>query len=189
VKDKFVNSIFILLAIIVFQIAGCSDTKINPGVEKSLSGSDMPSTESWNFEIMFYGENAKLSAILYADHALTYDEKRLKLLSKMKVDFYDSNQTVSTWLTADSGKVDDNIGMIYAIGNVITANDSGTVLKTEQLAWRKKDEKIITDKFVTVTSKKEDIQGYGFESDQHIRNWVIFKPVISTVINEDKKKK
>lgn len=185
-KNRLLNITFIVLAL---YLTGCSDTKINPEVEKSISGSDMPSTESWNFKLMFYGENARLSAILYADHQRKFDEKNLTSLRKMKVDFYDSTQNISTRLVADSGKVDDNIGMIYAIGNVIASNDSGTVLKTEELAWRKRDEKIVTDKFVTVTSKTEDIQGYGLESDQHIRNWVIFKPIVNTLINQDKKKK
>ncbi len=188
-KDKFVNIVFIVLALTTFYAAGCSETKINPDIEKSVSSADMPSSESWNFDMYFYGSQGRLNGILYANHQRQYLEKNLTFLSKMKVDFYDSTQKISTWLTADSGKVDDNIGMVFAIGNVIATNDSGTVLKTDQLAWRKKDEKIVTDKFVTVTSKKEDIQGYGFESDQHIRNWTIFKPIVNTTINENKKKK
>lgn len=188
-KIKSINIVFIIFSLTSFYLAGCSETKVNPEVEKTISSADMPSYESWNFDMRFYGSKGRLSAILYADHQRQYEEKNLTFLTKMKVDFYDSTQNISTWLTADSGKVDKNIGMTYAIGNVIAMNDSGTVLKTDQLAWRDRDQKIVTDKFVTVTSKKEDIQGYGFESDQHIRNWTIFKPIVNTTFNQTKKKK
>ena len=186
-SKKILNTAFFFIAMIL--LSGCAEEKINPGVDKSLPGTEMPTQESWNSQAYFYGDNGKLSAILYSDHIVDYQEKGLMFLKKMKVDFYDSLQHISTWLTADSGKVDDTIKKIFAIGNVVAVNDSGTVLKTEELVWRRTDEKIVTDKFVTVTSKKEDLQGYGFESDQHIRNWVIFKPVITTTVNEEKKKK
>lgn len=186
-KIRFSNIASIILAALL--LSGCGEEKINPGVDASLPGTEMPTQESWKSQAYFYGDDGKLSAILYADHIVDYQEKGLMFLKKMKVDFYDSLQHISTWLTADSGKVDDNIRKIFAIGNVVAVNDSGTVLKTDELVWRRTDEKIVTDKFVTVTSKKEDLQGYGFESDQHIRNWVIFKPVITTTVNEEKKKK
>jgi hypothetical protein len=40
--------------------------------------------------------------------------------------------------------------------------------------WRNKDRKIVSDKFVTILSPKEKIQGYGFESDQSLRNYIIY---------------
>jgi len=42
------------------------------------------------------------------------------------------------------------------------------------LKWRDKDRKIVSDKFVTIDSPDEHIEGYGFESDQHLRNYVIY---------------
>jgi LPS export ABC transporter protein LptC len=68
---------------------------------------------------------------------------------------------------------------MYAIDNVVAENDSGTVLKTNELMWRNSDQKIITDKFVTITSPKEVIQGYGLESDQQLKNYKIFNVTYS----------
>lgn len=42
------------------------------------------------------------------------------------------------------------------------------------MMWRNKDRKIVSDKFVTVISPNETIQGYGFESDQSLQNYVIY---------------
>jgi len=176
------------LIFLLFVLTCCQEEKINPGVDHSVPAGVVASQESWHSQYLFYGAKGSLTAILYADHLSDYPEKRLMFVTKMKVNFYDSLQNVSTYLVADSGKYDYALERFYAIGNVIAVNDSGTTLKTEQLEWRRVDKKIVTDKFVTVTSKKEDLQGYGFESDEHIRNWTVFKPVINTVFEEKKKK-
>ncbi len=42
------------------------------------------------------------------------------------------------------------------------------------MEWRNSDKKIVSDKFVTITSPKEKIEGYGFESDQHLQNYVVY---------------
>jgi hypothetical protein len=69
---------------------------------------------------------------------------------------------------------------MYAIDSVVAVSDSGVVLKTQELMWRNSDKKIVSDKFVTIVSPKEKISGYGFESDQHLRNYVIKKITIIT---------
>ena len=53
-------------------------------------------------------------------------------------------------------------------------NDSGIVISSSEMMWRNKDRKIISDKFVTIVSPKEKIEGYGFESDQSLKNYVIY---------------
>ena len=40
--------------------------------------------------------------------------------------------------------------------------------------FRNKDQKIVSDKFVTIVSPKETIKGYGFESDRNLQNYVIY---------------
>ena len=179
---------FILIACFSFFITGCSEEKVNPGVDKSVSDSEM-SAEGWKSNAAFYGEGGRLSTILYYDHMKQYAEKRLTFLSKIKIDFYDSTQHVSSYLTADSGKVEENGAVMYAIGNVIAVNNAGRTLKTELLMWKSQTGKISTDKFVTIHSENEDVQGYGFESDQNIKDWVIFKPVINIKMDEGNQKK
>ncbi len=92
----------------------------------------------------------------------------------LKVDFYNDLEKKTTTLTAKRGKVDDATKNLWAIDDVVAVNDSGVSLKTEELMWRNSDQKIISDKFVTILTPKEKIEGYGFESDQHLRNYVIY---------------
>lgn len=176
-----------VIVFVIFAIFACTEEKVNPGIEREGINNEL-AQEGWNSYLLMT-ENGKIKTKVHYVHMTDYAETGVKLLSKIKVDFYDSTQVATSWLTADSGRVERNGDIMYGIGNVIAKNDSGRTLKTELLMWKSDTKKISTDKFVTITSPKEDLQGYGFESDQNIRNWTIFKPVLNTVINEDKNKK
>jgi LPS export ABC transporter protein LptC len=164
---------FFVLLIISCVIVSCSEEKIQPQVEKSIIKGEIPSNESWNSKILFTDEG-KLKAVLFSDHFKMYELQKITLLDGVKINFYNSEQKNTSWLTSLRGKVDDVTKDMYAIDNVVAENDSGTVLKTTELMWRNQDQKIVTDKFVTITSPKEIIQGYGLESDQHLENYKIF---------------
>jgi hypothetical protein len=71
---------------------------------------------------------------------------------------------------------------MWAIDSVVAVNDSGVTLRTEELMWRNKDQKIVSDKFVTIVSRTEKIEGYGFESDQGIKNYVIHRITYVTAV-------
>ena len=109
-----------------------------------------------------------------AGHLRKFDDKRETFLDKnIKVDFYDQQEVHTTTLTSIKGRVDETTNNLYAIDSVVVSSDSVTI-KTDEMMWRNKDRKIVSDKFVTVISPQEEIQGYGFESDQNLNNYVIY---------------
>lgn len=175
------------ISLLIIILTACSEEKIQPQIDKSSVEGEIPSHESWNSKVMFT-EDGKLKAVLFSNHIKKYDQRRETLLTGVKINFYDSSQKNTSVLTSVSGKVDDMTRDMYAYENVIAQNDSGVVLKTEQLKWRNSDQKILTDKFVSITSPKENIQGYGFESDQSLRNYTISNVTYSTTVSSDKKK-
>jgi LPS export ABC transporter protein LptC len=101
------------------------------------------------------------------------DAQETLLDSGVKVDFYDDDEIKTTTLTSVKGKVDDATQNLFAIENVVAVNDSGVKIETDELMWRNSDKKIVSDKFVTITTPSGKIEGYGFESDQTFRNYVI----------------
>ncbi len=156
----------------------CSKEKIQPQVEKSIIQGEIPSNESWNSKMTF-SDGGKIKAILYSNHIKMFDEQKFTLLDGVKINFYNKEQKNTSWLSSIRGKVNDRTKDMYAIDSVVALNDSGTVLKTSELMWRNRDQKIITDKFVTITSPKEIIQGFGLESDQYLENYKIFNVTYS----------
>ncbi|PKL90295.1 MAG: LPS export ABC transporter periplasmic protein LptC [Ignavibacteriae bacterium HGW-Ignavibacteriae-2] len=164
----------LLLLSLSFLFNGCTESKVKPQVDYTLEDENFPVQESWDSEIIF-SENGDVKAILYSDHIRIFNEPREKLLTKVKIDFYDKNNKPASQLTSKKGRIDDITENMFAIDSVVAFNDSSKVkLETEELMWRKSDKKIVTDKFVKITTEDEIIEGYGFESDQLLRNYIVF---------------
>ena len=164
---------FVLIISILFLFPFCSSKRVKPSVDGKLNVEELPSQESWNSVITF-SDSGKISAILYAGHLRKFDDKRETFLDQnIKVDFYDQNEVQTTTLTSVKGRVDETTNNLYAMDSVVVSSDSVTI-KTDEMMWRNKDRKIVSDKFVTVISPQEEIQGYGFESDQNLNNYVIY---------------
>jgi len=167
-----VTKIFIFF-VLVFSITSCDNEKVKPKVDLTLEGENLPVQESWNSKIIF-SENGIIKGILYTDHLRDYKKPKEKLLTKVKVEFFDKTGKKTSQLTSKRGKIDDITQDMYAIDSVVAINDSMKVkLETDELMWRKKDQKIVSDKFVRITTADEIIEGYGFVSDQNIQNYVI----------------
>jgi LPS export ABC transporter protein LptC len=160
--------------IIIITLFGCQQKRVQPMVSNNLQVNRIPSQESWNSKVVFT-DSGKTKAILHAGHIQVFSESMETLLdSNIKVDFYDLNQVHSSTLTSKKGRVDDATENLWAMDSVVVVSDSGVTIHTEELMWRNKDRKIVSDKFVTIISPKEKIQGYGFESDQSLRNYIIY---------------
>lgn len=166
---------YLLLVIsITFLFQFCSTKRVKPSVDTNLNIEELPSQESWK-SIVTFTDSGKTKAVLWAGHLRKYNEKRETLLDQnIKVDFYDQKEVHTTTLTSKNGRVDESTNNLFAKDSVVVYSDSVTI-KTEEMMWRNKDRKIVSDKFVKVISPKEVIEGYGFESDQSLRNYIIYK--------------
>jgi len=155
-------------------INSCSDEKVKP-TSINIDLKEIPDQESWNSRVVF-SDSGSTRAILNVGHVRVFQFRNETLLDKnLQIDFFDREQNHTSILTADSGRVDDATNDLFAFGNVVVRSDSGVVLQTEELIWKQATKKITTEKFVTITSPTEQIQGYGFESDQSMKNYVIFR--------------
>jgi LPS export ABC transporter protein LptC len=161
----------IIIPIVFF---GCQQERVQPSVMSNIQLEKFPAQESWNSKVTFT-DSGKTKAVLYAGHIkVFYDTQETLLDTSVKVDFYDEYQVKTSTLTSKRGRVDDATQNLWARDSVVVVSDSGVTITTSELMWRNKDRKIVSDKFVTILSPKEKIQGYGFESDQSLRNYVIY---------------
>ncbi len=169
----------IIVSLILLSIISCNEKKIEPQVAL-INSEELPDQESHDATITFT-EEGKLKAILYSDTIKVFSEKREKDLKHLHIDFYEDGKKTSS-ITSDKGKIDDRTQDMYAIGNVVAVSDSGIILTTDELIWKNKNKKIVTDKFVKIKSDKEIIEGYGFESDQDLQNYTIFNITYVTTL-------
>jgi len=153
---------------------GCEE-KIKPSVLGGVSGSTLPTQESWNSTVTFT-DSGIVKAILKAGHISQFEGSKVTFLDKgVHVDFFDEHGAHSSVLTSVTGKVDENTNNLEADGNVVVVSDSGVVVETEKLLWDNQRQIIHSDEFVRITSPKENLQGHGFESDQSLKNYKIFR--------------
>jgi LPS export ABC transporter protein LptC len=176
--------LFLLLPVFLIFI-GCENKDVKPNVDSSFSGGELPAQESWNSTV-FFTDSGKTKAILYTGHLQVFSIRKETLLDEgLKVEFFNTQEKKTTTLTSKRGRVDERTNDLYAIDSVVAVNDSGVVVRTDELEWRNRDKKIVSNKFVTIDSPSEHIEGYGFESDQHLRNYVIYN--ITYITSAEKK--
>jgi len=168
-----------LLIFFSLIMISCRTEKIKPSIDYTIKDEDIPTHESWNSKVIF-SDSGKIKAILFAGHIRVFPQKYETLLdSGITVEFFDDYRNKTSTLISKRGRVDDLRNDLYALDSVIVYSDSLTIL-TELIKWRNEDRKIVSDKFVTILSPTEKIQGYGFESDQSLKNYIIFNITYAT---------
>lgn len=138
---------------------------------------DSPDQISYDFSVYFM-DSSLIKAYLKADRARIYEkQKETKLDSHVVVYFYskETGKKVSN-LRADSVTIDDNTRNMTAMGNVIVVSDStNTTITTSLLKWNNESRKLNSDRYVKIVSPEQEIEGIGFESDETLKNYTIYK--------------
>jgi len=162
--------------IILFILLSCSNEKpVVKAIPENIGR--MPDQICKDFSMKFI-DSMKLKAFLKSPQARIFSKERNTYLdSSVFVEFYSAKSNKRDgYLEADSALIDDNLSNMYAYGNVFVKSDSsGTTLKTNSLEWNQKKRKLYSNDYVEVNSPYEFITGYGFESDENLQNYVIYK--------------
>lgn len=177
--ERFKSCIFcILLFGLMILSASCGGKSgAKPKVLDSLDLTLKPDQISHNFEVSFVDSNW-VKAKLTAGRGRIYQAAFETLIDqKLRLDLYSKNSgNVATWLTADSARIDDRTHDMLAKGHIVVYSDSSqTKLETSVLQWNQAEQKFFSTAFVRINSPQELIEGYGFESDQYLLNYRIFK--------------
>lgn len=170
---SLLKKILPVLLIPVF-INSCSSDKIEP-VKTNLESSDsIPSQTSYDATVTF-SDSGKVKAILKAGRIRVFSKYNYTIVDENAVvDFYKNGEHAST-LTGKRGKVYDATKDVEVYDSVKLVSDEGSTLTTNKLYWVNKTQRIKSDDYVHIITKSEDIRGYGFEADQNLKNYVIYK--------------
>lgn len=97
---------------------------------------------------------------------------------------FDKNKKIISELSANYGKNFINEDKWLATGNVVMVNTKGDTLRTEELNYLTKQDRIFTDKFVNIKQAGQDFNGEdGFESDSQMKKWT-FKKIKGHILIE-----
>ena len=120
---------------------------------------------------MLYSDSAKVQVRITAPTMLRYTERNAKqeFPDGLLVEFFDGRQNVSGYLSAKYGMRYEGEYRVVVRDSVVWESHQGEKLDTEELTWDERNERIFTNKFVTLTRPEEIIFGYGFEADQDFK--------------------
>jgi len=170
----FDKSSLFLLAVLCLFFWSCSSDKIEPPKTDISTSDSIPNQISFNTTVTF-SDSGKVKAVLVAGMISVFSRFGYTLIdSSAKVDFYKDGELTST-LTGERGKIYDNTKDVEVYDNVLLVSKEGSRLTTNKLYWVNQTQRIKSTEFVHIQTKTDDIKGYGFEADQNLKNYVIYK--------------
>ena len=153
---------------------GCEE-KTMPSVSSTLDSRTLPQQESWNSTIVV-SDSGRISAIIVAGYICVYELSQQTLMSQgVKVRFFNREGKQTSVLTSDEGTVDEVNNNLEARKNVVVVSSDSSRMTTEQLFWDNQRQLIYTPLYVQIKTVKEKMQGHGFESDQSLKNYRVFR--------------
>jgi LPS export ABC transporter protein LptC len=163
-----------LLGTVIFVSTGCEE-KIQPSVMSIVDSHGLPQQEGWNSTIVV-SDSGRITAIIDAGYIRVFESsQQTQMSSGVKVRFFNPQGIQTSVLTSEEGSVDETTNNLEARKNVIVISSDSSQMNTEQLFWDNQRQLIYTPAYVEITTPKERLQGHGFESDQNLNHYRIFR--------------
>lgn len=162
---------FFLILVLLFLIS-CSQNRYKPKIT-TLRYDDKATYESFDATILL-SDRFCVRAKVFTKHLLYYSNlQKTFLKDTINVIFYSEDGNKDFILTCKEGEINEITHDMIARKNVYAYNLEGVKIMTDELIWNNNNRRFSSDKFVTVITPTEKIQGYGFESDSKIKNYII----------------
>ena len=139
------------------------------------SGKNEPVERAVNIRLL-YSDSAHVKVELTApvmEHFVG-EKTYLEMPKGLKAVFYTEQLAVKSKLTADYGIRYEAEQKMVVRKNVVVINEKGNQLNTEYLEWDEKQQKLLSNEFVKITTKDEIMYGTGFEANQDFSKYRIF---------------
>jgi len=168
----------IICAASIVLLFSCS-SKVASDIPKDLiSNKKIPSVEAFNFQTT-YTDSGVVRYFLKTPRLLIFDREKSpykEFPEGFHLQQFDANKKIISELSANYGKNFEKEEKWLATGNVVMVNNKGDTLRSEELIYLIKEDKIYSEKFVNIKKEDQDITGSGgFESDSQMKKWAFKK--------------
>ncbi|MFZ4526344.1 MAG: LPS export ABC transporter periplasmic protein LptC [Chlorobium sp.] len=174
------KKVIVLFLHVILMLSGCGDpAKERRSPDTAFIGLNHPVQEGWTIRISLTESGLK-RGVIDAGHGAEYrvnGRSEHHLDGGVRVTLFDANGDATTIITAQKAVIHDNQDIVAQGNVVITAgvSENTTVIKTESVKRTANDKMIRSDRFVTISKHDETIRGEGFESDQALKKYRIFR--------------
>ena len=158
------------------MVSGCGDpVKERRSPETAFIGLNHPVQESWTVKLTL-SKSGIPREVIEAGHGAEYRTNsgtEQHLDHGIRLTLFEGNGRVKTTISAEKALIHDNQD-IEAEGHVIV-NSEGTTITTEYVKRTARDKMIRSNSFVTIKRAGETIRGEGFETDEALKRYRIFR--------------
>ncbi len=132
----------------------------------SLQRYDGPINTAFNIHLV-ESDSAIIRSDIKAPKQLEYANGNIEFPDGIEIQFFEKDGSLGTTLRADKGYYLKSENLYKGVGDVQVKNlIKDQQLQTEEIFWNQAEEKIYTDKFVTVRERQTLFNGTGLEADQ-----------------------
>jgi LPS export ABC transporter protein LptC len=164
------KSVFAILPLLmILLIFSCE----KPEELKEIQEYKGPLKEAEDIEL-YYMELTKVKTKVEAQVVWEYQNGDREFPEGIFLQFYDDDGNVTSKLRADKAFYTKKENLWRGLGDVEVKNlEKGQQLNTEELFWKPDQEKIFTEKFVTIKEGDQVLYGTGLEAKQDFSSWFI----------------
>lgn len=170
------KSKIIILLLAISGLFACSNTEQEAFDPGDLS--NKPDHSLANIDINMVDSTSR-KANIKADSAFVFVKDKLtKMKHNIEVIIFSTSNKPMLTLTADSVIIDDKTKNMTAFGKILVKSDEqATTMQTSKLDWDNTNRIVYTKEYVKIVSPREVLQGYGFESDEKLSYYKIYKVI------------
>lgn len=177
---KLSHSITIGLSLLLVMCASCDQSDLKEPVEYTGPFRIARDVET------FYTEEGRMKLKMIAGELHEFENGDRTFPDSLYLEFYDEFGKLESTLRANEAFYFKKDDLWRAIGKVEVKNiGENEQLNTEELFWKPKEEKIYTDKFVTIRQQSDVVYGEGLEAKEDMSDWYIKKPMGEFEVQED----
>jgi len=167
------------LIFLLLVFSGCNQTEI-----KEPEMYEGPLREVENVET-FYSEDDIVKVKMTAPHVYEFQNGDREFPKGIFVEFYNELGKLESTLRADHAFYFEKEKQWRGRGKVQVRNvATNEQLNSEELFWKPSEERIFTDKFVTIRQEDDVLYGQGLEAKQDMSEYTILKPEGEFEVNE-----
>jgi len=135
-----------------------------------------PLSEAENVEL-FYSESEKVKVKMIAALVYEYENGDREFPKGIYLEFYNEFENLESTLRANEAYFFKKDNTWRGRGNVEVKNvEKKEQLNTEELFWNPKEEKIYTEKFLTIKQVDQIVSGEGLDAKQDLSHYKITNP-------------
>jgi LPS export ABC transporter protein LptC len=126
---------------------------------------------------LYYTENNRVKVKMIAAMVYEFETGDREFPKGIYLEFYNEFGNLESTLRANEAYYFKKEDQWRGRGKVEVKNlEKNEQLNTEELFWKPAEEKIFTDKFVTIRQQADVIYGHGLEAKQDMSDYIIKKP-------------